>query len=123
MSFFDGFLVARFSGVIQEVEQNPVGSFLLELNHGKPGIFLRTKAAGTLLVLSTLVGLYRYRRGWALPVTGAVACFQFGLLLYLTSGAPTKAETLFSTEQSWLWPDYANMRPYRDSSDQFGSEI
>ena len=123
VSLFDGFLVARFSGVIQEVEQNPVGSFLLDLDHGRPGVFLRTKAAGTLLVLTTLVGFYRYRRGWALPITGAIACFQCGLLLYLTSGAPTRAETLFSVEQSWLWPGDADMRPYRVSTDQFGREI
>src|SRR5262245_45689101 len=60
VSLFDGFLVVRFRDVILEVEQNPVGALLLDLDHGSPGLFLRTKAAGTLLVLSALIGLYRY---------------------------------------------------------------
>jgi hypothetical protein len=104
VSLFDGFLVARFSDVILEVEENPIGSYLLGLDEGSPEVFLRTKAAGTLFVLSALVGLYRYRRCWAFPVTGSLACFQCCLLLYLTSGAPTRSEFLFHDEQSWIYP-------------------
>jgi hypothetical protein len=123
VSLFDGFLVVRFRDVIPEVEQNPIGAFLLDLDHGGPGLFLRTKAAGTLLVLSALIGLYRYRRCWAAPVTGTLACFQCALLVYLTSGTPTKMEKLFQAEQSWLYPCYADMRAYRVSHDRSGIEI
>ena len=111
VSLFDSFLIVRFSDVIIDVEENPVGAYLLTLSNGSPWIFVRTKAAGTLLVLSALVGLYRYRRGWAFPVTGSVACFQCCLLLYLTSGAPTKMESLCHTNRSWIYPYCAEARP------------
>jgi hypothetical protein len=107
VSLFDGFLVARLANVIAEVEENPVGSYLLKLDDGDPELFLRTKAAGTLVVLSALVGLYRYRRCWAVPVTGSLASFQCGLLLYLTSGAPTKCESHFHAEYPWICPYFA----------------
>jgi hypothetical protein len=115
VSLFDSLLVARMADVIAEVEQNPVGSYLLRLGDGDPALFLRTKAAGTVLVLSALVGLYRYRRCWALPVTGSLAGFQCWLLLYLTSGAPTKVESLFYSEPAWLYP-YCNVMDSTASS-------
>jgi hypothetical protein len=115
VSLFDGFLVARTSDVIVEVEENPVGSYLLSLGDGNPELFLRTKAAGTVLVLSTLAGLYRYRRCWAFPVTGSLAGFQCWLLLHLTSGASTKVESLFYSEPSWLYP-YCSFRDSTASS-------
>jgi len=83
ISAYDGYLVVKFSDSIREYEQNPVCRYLIEYADGELSLFLRTKAAGTLVVLSVLAGLYRYRWRWALTTTGSVAIFQLGLLVYL----------------------------------------
>lgn len=123
VSLFDCLMVVQFSDVILEVEENPVGSYLLALDNGNPWLFLRTKAAGTVLVLCLLVALYRHRRCWAVPVTGSVAIFQCGLLLYLTSGMPTQLETLTNTEHAWLYPRVGIARSYRSSENRLAIGI
>ncbi len=88
VSALDIYLIERFRGVLASLEENPVGRFLIELDGGDVGVFIRAKLAGTVLVLSVLAGLYVYRRRWSFPVTASVAAFQFGLLTYLILSKP-----------------------------------
>src|SRR5262245_20902566 len=86
VSVYDGYLVLRSGDLIREFERNPVGSYLIEFNHGDPSLFLLVKAAGTVLVLVAMWGLHRRYRRLSHPVTYAIALFQSGLLLFLEAG-------------------------------------
>lgn len=83
VSFYDGYLVVRTGDMIVEFEKNPVGLFLIEYNHSDPSLFLQLKAAGTVLVISAVVGLHRQSPRIAIPVCGALVAFQAGLMFCL----------------------------------------
>ena len=83
VSAYDGYLVVRTGPMIRDFEQNPLGVYLLDCDNGDPSLFLRFKAAGTLLSLTGLSVLQSRSRRLAGPVAAGMAAFQFGLLLYL----------------------------------------
>lgn len=84
VSLYDTHLIVKYSGTIGEMEENPIGCWLLEIADGGISVFVRAKLAGTLTVLSVLVYLWRTRSRKALPVTASLAAYQTGLLAYLT---------------------------------------
>jgi hypothetical protein len=88
VSAFDTYLTVRFQDLMSVIERNALGRYLIELDSGGVGLFVRTKILGTIVVLTALVGIRVYRRRWALPVTLALAGFQFGLLGYLALSEP-----------------------------------
>jgi hypothetical protein len=73
----------RTGEAIREFEKNPIGIYLIDCDDGDPGVFLRVKAAGTLLALTALSVLQRHSKRLASPVALALAVFQGGLLLFL----------------------------------------
>jgi hypothetical protein len=83
VSAYDGYLVVRTGPIIREFERNPVGIYLIDCDDGDPDLFLRVKAAGTLLTLTALSVLHRHSRRLASPVAAALVVFQGGLLLFL----------------------------------------
>jgi hypothetical protein len=83
VSAYDGYLVVRTGPMIRDFEKNPVGLYLINCADGSPDIFLRVKAAGTLLTLVGLTVLHRHSRRLAGPVEFALVVFQGGLLLFL----------------------------------------
>jgi hypothetical protein len=83
VSVYDGYLVVRTGEAIREFEKNPIGIYLIDCDDGDPGVFLRVKAAGTLLALTALSVLQRHSKRLASPVALALAVFQGGLLLFL----------------------------------------
>lgn len=111
VSVYDGYLVERYSEIIIHMEENPVGSYLLHMAHGDTSLFLRVKAAGTVVVLGALAFLYLRVQRWAFPVAHSVAAFQFTLLLYLTFSLPTPP----------IGDDDPVMRSVKDSSGETSS--
>lgn len=83
VSAYDGYLVIRTGNAIVEFELNPVGKYLIQFNHNDASLFLRLKAAGTVLVLSSLVALWRKAPHLAGPVAVILTLFQAGLLVFL----------------------------------------
>ena len=85
VSSYDAYLTLKFEHSIVAMELNPIGQWLLALDDGEPTLFIAAKFFGTILVLGLLNLFRRYlpRLGWHL--TGIVALFQFGLLLFLSS--------------------------------------
>jgi len=84
VSLYDAWLIARFEESIVFMEENPVGRWLLQINNGGSGVFIRVKLAGTLIVLTTLL-IMRWQESRAVvPVTTSISSFQAGLLCYLT---------------------------------------
>jgi hypothetical protein len=83
VSFYDGYLVIRTGDMIEQFEKNPVGLYLLKIDNGHPSVFLRVKAAGTILALTALSFLHRRSRRIADPIALALSLFQTGLLVFL----------------------------------------
>ncbi len=83
VSVYDGYLVIRTGSMIRDFEMNPMGQYLIQCDDGDVNVFLRVKAAGTLVSLAGLCVLHRYSRRLAGPVELAMVVFQGGLLLYL----------------------------------------
>jgi hypothetical protein len=84
ISVYDTYLIVRYQSEIADMEENPIGCWLLEVNNGCVGLFVRTKLAGTVCVLSTLIGMWMYRSRIVFPVTTSVASYQAALFAYLT---------------------------------------
>jgi len=83
VSFYDGYLVVRTGDMIEDFEKNPVGLYLIKMDNGDPSVFLRAKAAGTIIALAGLIFLYRCSRRLASPVVCGLLAFQTGLLIFL----------------------------------------
>ena len=83
VSAYDGYLVVRTGTMIRDFEKNPVGVYLIDCDDGDTDLFLRVKAAGTLVTLTGLSLLHRHSRRLAGPVELALVLFQGGLLLFL----------------------------------------
>jgi hypothetical protein len=120
----DAYLTYRFKDLMWQLEENRVGQALIELGYGNVSIFMNVKLAGTVVALSVLVALYRYRRRWSVPVTVGIATFQFGLLGYLTLSEPAGQRLqaaehdrpgLYPTPRT-IWEDVLVM------TDDFGSD-
>ena len=84
VSLYDTFLIVEFQDMIGRTEKNPIGRWLIAVAAGEVGVFVRTKLAGTIIVLSVLTLLHRKRSPKTLPVTTSIAAYQLGLLTYLT---------------------------------------
>lgn len=84
VSLYDTHLIVKYSETIHEMEENPIGCWLLEIADGGISVFVRAKLAGTLTVLSVLVFLWKIRSRKTFPVTASLAVYQTGLLAYLT---------------------------------------
>lgn len=84
VSAYDTYLIYHFESEIVSMEENPIGCWLLEIGGGEIGIFVRTKMAGTVFVLTTLMAMWIYRSRIVFPVTTSIASYQVGLFVYLT---------------------------------------
>ncbi len=84
VSLYDTYLIVLFQGEIYHMEENPMGFWLIKLGDGSIEIFVRTKIAGTIVVVSTLLAMWIYRSKIIFPVTTSVASYQMGLFMYLT---------------------------------------
>lgn len=83
VSAYDGYLVVRTGTMIRNFEKNPIGIYLIDCDDGDTDLFLRVKAAGTLVTLTGLSFLHRHSRRLAGPVELALVLFQAGLLIFL----------------------------------------
>ncbi len=107
VSAYDAYLVEEFQDCILNLEQNPVGHYLLKVGGGDVSIFVRVKAAGTLIVLTAMAGIYHRNRRLAFPITMTLAAFQLALLLYMTCSLPLNQGDLITVvghglETEWL---------------------
>jgi hypothetical protein len=83
VSAYDSYLVVRTGDMIEDFEKNPVGLYLIHIDNGNTSVFLRVKAAGTLLALCALSYLHRRSSRLASPITFGLFAFQTGLLIFL----------------------------------------
>ncbi len=86
VSVHDAALVVANHEVIRDVEQNPIGRWLLDLQGGEVWCFVLMKLAGTAFVCAVLIRLYQRSKGMAMVSVSTLAALQFLLLCYLTLG-------------------------------------
>jgi len=86
ISVHDAILVILYCDSINQLERNPVGRWLLETDGGDVRLFIAVKFAGTAIVCTVLVRLYRYRRHLGMLAVVVLTCFQLLLLLHLHYG-------------------------------------
>ena len=83
ISAIDLYFIGKTRDVIAEYEQNPIGSYLINLDNGDISIFIAAKFLGTMLALYFLIKLRRLRFKHVIFVTSVVAIAQIVLLIYL----------------------------------------
>lgn len=84
ISVHDAALIVTNHEVINEVEQNPIGLWLLDLQNGQVWLFVFAKLFGTALVCAVILTIYNHQQRIAMTVAGSLVCFQTALLCYLT---------------------------------------
>lgn len=83
VSVHDSILIILNDDVIFEVEQNPIGRWLIAIQNGSVHLFVATKLIGTALVCASLVTLHQHAQRIALAVASGLSIFQCILLIYL----------------------------------------
>ena len=83
ISVHDAMLVVVHHETISELERNPIGKWLLDIQQGEVWLFVLVKLAGTAVVCTVLVSLYQRCRKLALPIALSLTTFQSLLLVYL----------------------------------------
>lgn len=86
VSVHDTLLIITNHEVIGQVEQNPVGVWLLDLQDGSIWLFVAVKLIATSLVVAIIVSIRRKHRKLGTVVACALAVFQIVLLIYLSIG-------------------------------------
>lgn len=84
ISVHDTVLIVVNHQIISDMEQNPIGVWLLSLNDGSVWPFVFLKLAGTSLVGAVLITIYRRHKEIGFGCTVGLAAIQVSLLLYLS---------------------------------------
>ena len=85
ISVHDAALVVLNDDVIMQSEQNPMGRWMLNIADGEVFLFVAVKLLGTTTVCTLILAMLRYWPRKAVTISSAVACFQVGLLTYLSA--------------------------------------
>ncbi len=92
VAFYDMMLTIHYRISLKEMEENPIGRWLMNLDRIEVGmmpnvtLFIAMKTIGTLIVLTTILTLVIRSSRIGHPVAVGVSCFQLGLAVYLTLG-------------------------------------
>jgi hypothetical protein len=83
VSVFDGYLALHYRHTLPTLELNPLGQLLITLNGGQVWYLLVAKFAGTVFAAALVLLIHGSYPRWSLPIAGAMASLQFGLLMFL----------------------------------------
>src|SRR4029453_15575403 len=83
VSVFDGYLALRYRHTLPSQELNPVGQLLITLNDGQVWNLLAPKFPGTVFAAALVLLIHGSHPRWSLPIAGAMASLQLGLLMFL----------------------------------------
>ena len=79
----DTYWLSKNSDIIIQVEQNPIGQYLIELDNGDVSFFIFCKFIGTYISIAILYFLWPYHPKKVNLISIAVATLQLLLLFYL----------------------------------------
>lgn len=83
VSAYDSYLVIRYSETIWYLESNPMGRMLLNMQDGRPSLFVAVKFLGTIFALGLLIVAREFNKNLGGLIAAWVAGFQLLLLAYL----------------------------------------
>ena len=83
ISAIDLYWAVKNQHIMLEMEENPIGRWLLLQDDGDVALFMGIKMAGTTLALGILIFLYHYQRRFAWISIITLTILQFYLLHYL----------------------------------------
>lgn len=83
ISSIDLYWAIKNQHLMLEMEENPIGQWLLAKDNGDVALFMGVKMAGTTLALGVLIFLYHYQRRLAWISVITLTVLQFCLLHYL----------------------------------------
>ena len=86
VSAIDTYWLSKARAYIQEVEQNPLGQYLISLDGGDVSLFILCKFLGTYVAVAAIYYMNRTRPNRALFVAASLAIAQLFLLAYLYYG-------------------------------------
>lgn len=107
VSAWDAWLVEA-NAEIFHAERNPICAFLISIEPQSKFYFFVAKGVSSTIVVSTLVGMYRYGYRHATLIATVLAVFQLGLLIHLyladnlCGGYPNFALLFRETEEQVL---------------------
>ena len=100
--------------VLWEMEQNPIGRYLIEKDGGSIALFMAIKVGGTIIALGVLVFLYHWKQKYAWPIIIILTLAQLSLLSYLNNGYVVKNKAL---KEHFIWKSTnTNVKPVGTSS-------
>ncbi|MAZ56614.1 hypothetical protein CL653_02385 [bacterium] len=83
ISAIDLYWAVKNQDLMLEMEENPIGRWLLLKDDGDVALFMGVKMAGTTLALGLLICLYHYKKLYAWLSIISLTVAQFLLLHYL----------------------------------------
>lgn len=84
ISVHDAVLIVVNHEIVSDMEQNPIGVWLLSVHNGSVWPFVFLKLAGTSLVGTVLITIYRRNNKIGFDCSVGLAAFQVALLWYLS---------------------------------------
>lgn len=82
VSMLDHYLTIKLSQTINDMERNPLGQYLLELDSGNPALFMTAKMAGLWIICIILIFLYKWRPLVAQFSAFILSAIQLALVFY-----------------------------------------
>jgi hypothetical protein len=83
ISAIDTYWLSKARDYIEEVEQNPVGRYLISLDNGDVSLFILCKFLGTYIAVAATYAIYKKYPKYGMVVAVSLAVAQICLLLYL----------------------------------------
>tara|TARA_R100000664_G_scaffold34249_1_gene55753 strand:+ start:1447 stop:1848 length:402 start_codon:yes stop_codon:yes gene_type:complete len=85
VSSIDMYWSIKIHEVLLDIEQNPIGVFLIEKNDDSVALFMSFKFLGTIFVVMILSALYNKNKKLAWSVITGIVIFQTFLIYYVYS--------------------------------------
>ena len=86
VSVYDVYWSFKTAAILPQMEENPLGRWLIQLDGGDISLFMTAKMVGTMFVILAIPGIYQFKRSWGMICCAAVAVFQCLLLVYFELG-------------------------------------
>ena len=86
ISMLDHYMTIKMQETILDYEQNPIGSFLINLDSGSVALFMTAKMMCLWIIASIIISTYQESKVKAYIYTTVLCIVQFLLLLYFVWG-------------------------------------
>ena len=86
VSVYDVYWSFKTADILHATEQNPIGTWLINLDGGDISLFMTVKMVGTMMVILSIPALFNLNRRYGLVCAGGITIFQCLLMAYFELG-------------------------------------